>query len=78
MKKHIPLSHLLPGESAKIIEISEKSVLKQRLTDIGFIKGFSILCLQKSMLGDPVSYLINNTVIALRKKDSQFITVSKI
>ena len=72
------LSHLKPGESGKIEEISDKLPFKRRLMDIGFIKGFNIECLQKSMLGDPVCYLINNTVVALRKKDSSHISVSRI
>lgn len=70
------LSHLKPGESAKIEEICDNLSFKRRLMDIGFIKGFYIECLQKSMLGDPVCYLINNTVVALRKKDASYITIS--
>ena len=72
------LSHLKPGECAKIAEISDNLPFKRRLMDIGFIKGFYIECLQKSMLGDPVCYLINNTVVALRKKDASHIAVSRL
>lgn len=47
--------------------------LKRRLLDLGFVPGSVIEVLKASPLGDPVSYRVAGTVIALRKEESQLI-----
>ncbi len=77
MDKNISLSMLCPGEKAVIKGISPSLFIRRRLLDIGFVKGMTIECLQKSMLGNPVSYFINRTVIALRLEDADKIFIDK-
>ncbi len=76
MKKE-KLSTLIPGNKGIIKGISSSLFIRRRLRDMGFIEGMEILCLQKSMLGNPVSYLINRTVIALRLEDADKIYIQK-
>lgn len=71
------LSNLKKGEICKIKNIIAKDQIKQRLYDIGMIPGTAVKCLQKSMFGDPIAYLIRGTVIALRKQNSSKIFVTK-
>ena len=73
----IPLDELKPEESARVLSISGENDMKQRLEDLGVVRGTKIVCVMKSPLGDPVAYLIRGAVIALRKEDSHMIAVSK-
>ena len=50
----------------------------QRLKDIGLTEGTRVDCLMRSPLGDPVAYLIRGAVIALRKEDSQNVSVTEV
>ncbi len=77
MTKNESLSALLPGEKAIIKGICPTLFIRRRLKDMGFINGMTIECLQKSILGNPVSYLINRTVIALRLEDADKIFITK-
>jgi ferrous iron transport protein A len=47
----------------------------RRFQDLGLIEGTLVRCLMKSPLGDPKAYLIRGAVIALRKSDSDTVTV---
>ena len=70
------LSELKIGEKAKIINISDdKSIDKQRLSDLGIIEGTRIEPLYKSPSGNPVAYLIRGTVFALRNDTAERIIV---
>ena len=71
------LSLLSPNQSAIITEISPnyQGEKRQRLLDLGFTKGSEINIQNISPLGDPTSYLIHNTINALRKEDAQNIII---
>ena len=71
------LSNLKKGETCRIKRIIAQNQIKQRLYDIGMIPGTTVKCLQKSMFGDPIAYLVRGTVIALRKQNSSKIFVSQ-
>lgn len=69
------LSSLKEGEKARIIELKNNSDIKRRLMDIGLVKGTEVSCVQKSPCGDPVAYLIKGALIAIRREDSDKITI---
>lgn len=69
------LSKLEQGESAIITMIHSDDNMRRRLQDIGFIKGTTVKCIQKSPLGDPIAYLIRGAIIALRSEDSSCIQI---
>ncbi|MDO4763250.1 MAG: FeoA family protein [Flavobacteriaceae bacterium] len=74
------LGELKMGEIATIIGISSecKGEIRQRLLDLGFIKGFKIMIQSISPLNDPIAYNIHNTLIALRKEDAKNILIEKL
>jgi len=49
--------------------------IRRRMLDLGLIKGTKITPVFKSPSGDPVAYEIRKTLIALRKEDSENITL---
>ena len=49
--------------------------IRRRMLDLGLIKGTKIIPVFKSPSGDPIAYEIRKTLIALRKEDSELITL---
>lgn len=49
--------------------------IEGRLRDIGFLEDEEIRCVNVSMLGDPIAYLIRGCVIALRRDDGRCVSV---
>ena len=50
--------------------------VRQRLLDLGFVRGSKIFVENISPLDDPVAYNIHNTQIALRTEDALCILIS--
>lgn len=72
-----PLSQCETGDTVVIESMSIQGIMRRRLLDLGFVRGAQIEVLQKSPLGDPAAYRVNNTTIALRKEESSHILVRK-
>lgn len=73
----IMLSELKAGEKAVIYSVNTELLMKQRLQDIGFIKGSEIHLVHSGPSGNPKAYFIKGSVIALRNCDAQKICVIK-
>ena len=71
------LSQLQPGETATIAAIKTEQENRKRLQDLGFISGVTIQCLQKNFSGSSSTYLIHDTVIALRQQDADAIFITR-
>ena len=68
----------LPLNQTSIVkQLNCKGALRRRLLDLGLISGTIITPVFKSPAGDPIAYEIRKTLIALRKEDSQLITITK-
>lgn len=76
-EKVMHLGLLKKGRCAIITEISSecKGEKRQRLLDLGFIKGSKISVQNTSPLRDPVAYNIHNTLVALREEDAKNILI---
>ncbi|EKN64993.1 FeoA family protein [Schinkia azotoformans] len=77
IENSIPLCQCETGDKVVIESMSIQGVMRRRLLDLGFVKGALIEVLQKSPLGDPAAYRVNNTTIALRKEESSKIFVKE-
>jgi len=79
MKDIFHLDSLKKEQSATILEISEDCnwEIRQRLLDLGFIRGTKIYVQNISPLGDPIAFNVRNTLISLRKEDVKKILVKK-
>ena len=58
------------NESLLVEKINLNKKTKQRLLDMGLIKGSIITCVFTSPFKDPKAYLIKGTVLAIRKEDA--------
>lgn len=66
------------GNHVRITRIEVQGVMRRRLLDLGFVPGNRIEVLQKSPLGDPIAFRVNNTTIALRSEESSLIWGERI
>lgn len=67
------LSEAAIGTQIVLSRIEVQGVLRRRLLDLGFVPGNVVEVVQRSPLGDPTAYRVNNTTIALRKEESSLI-----
>ena len=75
MEKLIPLDQVPLGKTVVIQEIHCRKSLMKRVYDMGMTEGSEITPVFSAPFGSPVAYAIKNTLIALRKKDSNDILV---
>lgn len=73
------LSELKLGEVATICGIDKDcdNNIRERLLDLGFVKGADVCVQNISPLGDPIAYNIHETLIAIRKEDARYIEIIK-
>lgn len=62
----------------RVVGVYAPECLKYRLFDLGIVEGSHIKRLKSSPLGDPVSYLVKGTVLAIRNDDAAFVEVNQI
>ena len=71
----ITLDKIRVNDKVIIEHVGGELSLKRRLLDLGFVPGEIIECVLISPFHDPKAYLINGSVIALRKCDAKEIEV---
>ncbi|CDN31693.1 Ferrous iron transport protein B [Mucinivorans hirudinis] len=71
------LSDLATGERAIIVRIVGGGALRQRLTEMGFIKGTEIEVIKNAPLKDPVEYRIMGYEVSLRRSEADKVLVNK-
>ena len=63
------------NKSAKVITISDKSLIKRRLLDIGIIPGIKLEKILVSPFKGMSAYLVMDSIIAIRDTDANYIEV---
>jgi DtxR family Mn-dependent transcriptional regulator len=73
------LSGLEPGESAKVVSISQflRPQERRRMLDLGLLPGTEVKAEIRSPAGDPTGYRIRGAVIALRREQADQIQVER-
>lgn len=69
------LDELQKGEKGKIIKISGKGSVHQRLLDMGLIPGSDVELQRVAPLGDPIEIRIKGYNLSLRKEEASNIEV---
>ena len=69
------LADLAPGERGKILGITGKGMLGQRLVDMGLYPGAAALVVRRAPLGDPIEVRVRGYDLSLRKEDAGLIEV---
>ena len=71
------LFELKPGQSAEIERIDEKCALRERLWDMGLVKGTSVTLLHSAPFSGPLEILLRNYHLTLRADDAKLIYLRK-
>ena len=74
----VSLDKLNINERAKVVDISDDSLIKRRLLDIGIIPGIEI---EKSLISSfkgMSAYLVSNSLIGIRDWDASYIEVEYV
>lgn len=69
------LSHLAPGQAARILEVTGIGAIRRRMMDLGLVAGTTITALRTAPLNDPVEYLVRGYHLAIRRRDAEAIAI---
>lgn len=72
----VPLNQLPINCLGKVKKLNCHGDIKRRMLDLGIVVSTPIKPILKSPSGDPTAYEVRGSIIALRKEDSENITVS--
>ncbi|CZE47178.1 FeoA family protein [Campylobacter geochelonis] len=73
--KTFGLDTIEAGKSCKIVKLSAKDKLLQKLLDMGFVNGATIEVVREAPLYDPMELRIHNYILTLRKSEAALIEV---
>jgi len=71
------LSSLQPGDAATVVQVLAQGKIRQRLLEMGFIRGATLKVEKLAPLGDPMELVIKGYHLSLRREEGQCILVTK-
>ena len=75
----VPLHTLLPNEKGMIHSIStDFPSLRQRLLEMGLIKGSAVEFIRTAPLGEPIEILIRGYRLSLSRREAMSVWVEKV
>jgi len=74
----IPLSQLQPGDQGEVVQVQAQGPVRQRLLEMGFIRGARLRVEKLAPLGDPMELVIKGYHLSLRRDESSCILVTRV
>ena len=74
----IPLSLLQPGDQGEVVLVQAQGQVRQRLLEMGFIRGARLRVEKLAPLGDPMELVIKGYHLSLRREESSCILVQPV
>ena len=74
----IPLSELQPGDVGEVAQVKAQGQVRQRLLEMGFVRGVSLRVEKLAPLGDPMELVIKGYHLSLRREESACILVNRV
>jgi Fe2+ transport system protein FeoA len=72
----MPLSELLPGARGVVRKVIAQGAIRQRLLEMGFIRGAELRVERLAPLGDPMELVIKGYHLSLRREECACILVT--
>ena len=63
-----PLSDLVPGQEATVVQLEALGPVRRRLLEMGFIRGARLKVEKLAPLGDPMELVIKGYHLSLRRE----------
>ena len=76
--RSIPLSDLQPGDQGEVVQVKAQGQIRQRLLEMGFIRGARLRVEKLAPLGDPMELVIKGYHLSLRREESACILVHRV
>ena len=74
----VPLSDLQPGDQGEVVQVQAQGQIRQRLLEMGFIRGARLRVEKLAPLGDPMELVIKGYHLSLRRDESSCILVLRV
>jgi len=74
----IPLSLLQPGDQGEVVQVQAQGQIRQRLLEMGFIRGARLRVEKLAPMGDPMELVIKGYHLSLRREESACILVHRV
>jgi ferrous iron transport protein A len=71
----LTLSALAPGETARVIRIEGSA--RQRLQEMGLIRGTTVQFIRAAPLGDPIEIRVRGYHLSLRRQEAEAVVVER-
>ena len=72
-----PLSQLRPGESAKLVRVEGQAGVRQRLQEMGLVRGAPVRFVRVAPLGDPIEVRVRGYSLSLRRQEADAVIVER-
>ncbi len=73
----IPLSLLQPGDQGEVAQVKAQGPIRQRLLEMGFIRGAHLRVEKLAPLGDPMELVIKGYHLTVRRDEAACIYVTR-
>lgn len=71
----VPLSQLAPGLPARVVRIEAPPPVRQRLLEMGLVRGAAVQFVRAAPLGDPLEVRIRGYSLSLRRQEAEAVIV---
>jgi Fe2+ transport system protein FeoA len=69
---------LQPGDQGEVVQVKAQGPIRQRLLEMGFIRGAHLRVEKLAPLGDPMELVIKGYHLSLRREESVCILVQRV
>ena len=69
------LSELSPGMAGKVTRVEGNPADRQRLQEMGLVRGTTVLYVRAAPLGDPLEVKVRGYSLSLRRSEAEGVTV---
>jgi len=69
---------LQPGDQGEVVQVQAQGPIRQRLLEMGFIRGARLRVEKLAPLGDPMELVIKGYHLSLRREESVCILVQRV
>jgi ferrous iron transport protein A len=73
----VTLNTLTPGERGTVAKLTTSPSVRQRLMEMGLIKGAIVEFVRSAPMGDPIEVKIKGYRLSLRKQEAESVIVHK-
>ena len=71
----VPLSQLAPGRPARVCRVEGQPSVRQRLLEMGLVRGASVQFIRSAPLGDPIEVRVRGYSLSLRRQEAESVFV---